>query len=82
MSVSYSEAGTNVTTFIRFRVLLRYAGRTSPRAGHRAGPPRVRSRQAGTVAEEANETVCLVSIKARRGLEIQILRRDDLYIYI
>ena len=28
------------------------ADRTSPRAGHRAGPPRVSSRQAGTVEEE------------------------------
>ena len=37
-----------------------YAGRTSPRAGHR-----VRSRQAGTVAEEANEKVRLASRKER-----------------
>ena len=35
------------------------AGRTSPRAGRRAGFPRVPSKQAGTVAEEASEKVHL-----------------------
>ena len=47
-----------------------YAGRTNPRAGHRAGRARVRSRQAGTVvSEEANETARLVSIKGPRSAE-------------
>ena len=63
-SVSFSEAGVNMPTFRRFRILLRYAGRASPRASHRAGSLRVRSRQTGTVAKEANETARLVSKKA------------------
>ena len=46
-----------------------YAGRASPRAGHHAGPHRARSRQEGTVTEEANETVRLVSIKGPRSAE-------------
>ena len=46
-----------------------YAIRTSPRAGHRAGPPRVRSKQAGTVAEGANEKVQLASRKGPRSAE-------------
>ena len=40
----------------------------------------MKSRQAGTVAEETNETVRLVSIKgleAQRALEILALQRDD-----
>ena len=57
MSVSRAEAGMNMPAVSRFHILLRYAGHTNPRAGHKAGPPRLRSRQAGTVMEEANETV-------------------------
>ena len=46
-----------------------YAGRTSPRVGHRAGLPRVRSRQAGTVAEGASEKVHLVLKTGPRSAE-------------
>ena len=53
-------------------------GRASPRAGRRAGPPRVPSRLAGTVAEEANEKVRLESIKGkRRELGFSLLKRHD-----
>ena len=45
------------------------AGRTSPREGRRAGPPRVSSKQTGLVAEEANEKVHLASIKRPRSGE-------------
>ena len=45
------------------------AGRTSPRAGRRAGPLRVPSTQAGTVAEGANEKVHLASVKRPRSAE-------------
>ena len=44
-----------------------YDGRTSPRAGHRAGLPGWGGH--GTVAEEANETVRLVSRKGPRSAE-------------
>ena len=71
MSVSYSKAGMNALTLVGFAYFCVYTGRTSPRAGHRAGPPRVRLRQAGTAAEETNETVRFV----RRALGI--LRQDD-----
>ena len=58
-----------------------YAGRTSPRASHRAGPPRVSSRQAGTVGQEASETAHLVSTKEPRSAEstrnLSPARRDD-----
>ena len=67
MSVSRAEAGMNMPAVSRFHILLRYAGHTNPRAGHKAGPPRLRSRQVGTVAEEANETVYLVPIKGPRN---------------
>ena len=80
MSVSYSEAGMNVPTFSRFRMLLRLCRPHEPwsmpqgrqatgQAGYRAAPPRVWSRQAGTVAQEAVETVRLVSIKGPRSAE-------------
>ena len=45
------------------------AVRTSLRAGRRAGPPRVPLKQAGTVAEEANEKVHIASIKWPRSAE-------------
>ena len=45
------------------------AGRTSSRAGRRAGPSRVSSKQAGTVAEESKENVHLASIKRLRSAE-------------
>ena len=44
-----------------------YAGRTSPRPGHRTGLPRVRSRQARTVAED--EKVRLASRKGPQSAE-------------
>ena len=75
MSVSYSEAGLNVRTFSRFRVLTRLrrphesSSRQSGPAGNRAGPIRARSRKADTVAEEANEAVRLVSIKGPQSAE-------------
>ena len=57
-----------------------YGGQTSPRAGHRAGPPRVRPRQAGTVAEGANEKVRLASRKgprSTRGERSELQSWDD-----
>ena len=46
-----------------------YVGRTRPREGHRAGPPRMRLRQAGTLAEEANEKSRFPSRKGPRSTE-------------
>ena len=69
MSVWYSKADMKCRLLAGFAYFCVYAGRTSPRAGHRAGSPRVSSRQAGTLAEEANETVRLASIKGRRSVE-------------
>ena len=46
-----------------------YADRTSPRAGHRAGPPRVKSKQAGTSVKESNEKVRLASRKGPQSAE-------------
>ena len=46
-----------------------YAGRTRPREGHRAGPPRMRSRQAGTLAQEGNEKSHFPSRKGPRSTE-------------
>ena len=53
----------------RVSILCAYDGRTSPRAGHRAGPSRVRSRQTGTVAEEAEEKLGVALIKGPRSAE-------------
>ena len=71
-----------------FAYLCDDAGRTSPRAGRRAGSPRVWSRQAGTLAEEANEKTRLESRKGSRSTEsarIPLLQRHDFgfdtYIY-
>ena len=53
------------------------AGCTSARTGRRVGPPRVPSKQDGTVAEEANEKVHPASAKgleARRALGLAIRR--------
>ena len=52
-----------------FAYLCDNASRTSPRAGRRAGPPRVPSRQTGLVAEEANEKVRFESRKGPRSAE-------------
>ena len=49
MSITYSEAGKNVSTFSGFACFSAYAG------GHRAGPPQARSRQAGTVAPKKSK---------------------------
>ena len=46
-----------------------YTGRISPRVGHGVGLLQVRLRQAGMVAEEANETVRIVSINEPRSAE-------------
>ena len=46
-----------------------YVGRTRPREGHRAGPPRMRLRQAGTLAEDANEKSRFPSRKGPRSTE-------------
>ena len=46
-----------------------YAGRTSPRAGPWADPPRVRLSQAGMAVEHANEQVHLASRKGPRNAE-------------
>ena len=57
MSASYSEHRKRKRTCRRladFAYLCDDAGRTSPRAGRRAGPPRVPSMQAGAVAEATN----------------------------
>ena len=72
INVSYSGAGAYLPTFSRFRIPVYPfddGGRTSPRAGRRAGPPRVPSRQIGTVAEEAKEKVRLESRKGPRNPE-------------
>ena len=73
MGLSYSKAGAPMYehTFSGFRLLYLCdgVGRPSPRAGRRAGPPRVPSRQAGTAAEEANEKVRLESRKGPRSAE-------------
>ena len=49
--------------------LCAYAGRTSLRADHRADPTGVRSRQTGTVTEEANEKFRPASTKGPRSAE-------------
>ena len=66
IGVSDCEADVNVPTFSLFRA---YAGRTRPREGHRPDPPRMRSRQAGTLAEEANEKTRFPSRKGPRSTE-------------
>ena len=48
------------------------AGRSSPQASRRAGPPRVPSRQTGMVAEKANEKVRLESRKGREARRTRI----------
>ena len=80
MSVSYSEPGAYVPTLADFAYFCDDAGRTSPRTDRRAGPPRVPSRQAGTVAEEANEKVRLESRKGPPSAEsarFPLLKRHD-----
>ena len=52
-----------------FAYIRAYAGRTSPQAGHRASPPRVRSRQARTVPGTTNEKVRVASRKGPRSVE-------------
>ena len=53
------------------------ADRTSPVAGHRACPPRVKPRQAGTVAEEAKKKVGLASRKRPRAEHSEFQSWDD-----
>ena len=56
MSVSHSEAGADAYRRLGgFTWLCDDAGRTNHGAGRCAGPHRVVSRQAGTVAKEASE---------------------------
>ena len=70
--ISYSYTQKLAQTYRRlagFAQLCDDAGRTSPRASRRTGPPRVPSRQASTVVEEANEKVRLKSRKGLRSAE-------------
>ena len=69
MSVSYSEAGMNLPTFSQFRILLRLRRPHEPSNRPPGRPPWVRSRQADTVAEEANEKVRHASRKGPRSAE-------------
>ena len=64
-----SEAGAYVQGLTGFAYPCDDAGRTRPRAGRRAGPPRVPSRPAGTVAEQPNEKVRLGSRKGPRSAD-------------
>ena len=52
---------------ILLNILTRSRRPHEPQAGHRVGPPRARSTQADTIAEETNKTVRLVSIKGPRS---------------
>ena len=69
ISVSFSGAGAYVPTFSPFAYICDEADRTSPLAGHRAGPPRVPSRHTGTVTEVENEKVHFESRKGPRRTE-------------
>ena len=76
--VSNSKAGADCRRLTYFAYLCDNPGRPSPRAGRRAGPPRVPSRQAGTVAEEATNNSSAsreTGREARRALGFPLFRR-------